>query len=202
MPSGVYRLLIVTVSCIDSLIPPLRIMAGMSLTDDADPLEVGFAAFLTLFVGIMVALALTYGPTSRLVPLVVGVPTVVALALVTLSYVFAPVEGLVSRFNASPVTVDSDLFDAGETVYVERPVLRALAWTIGLLVAMYLFGFVLVIPFFVYAYLTREGGHGRRRAALIGVLAAVTVSGLFEIVFATPLYPGAVPTLLQELLLG
>lgn len=174
----------------------------MTLTDEATTLQVGFAAFLTLFVGTLVALALTYGPTSRLVPLVVGVPTFVALALVTLSYAFEPVDRLVSRFNATPITVDSDLFDSEETVYTDRPVARALAWTVGLLLSTYLLGFVLVVPFFVYAYLTLEGGHSRRRSATIGAVTALAVSALFELVFATPLYAGVIPNLLLELLVG
>lgn len=202
MQWGVYGLLLDTVAPTDTLISAPAVWASMTLTDEAAPLEIGFAAFLTLFVGSLVALALTYSPTSRLVPLVVGVPTFIALALVTLSYVFDPVDRLVSRFNATPITVDSDLFDGEETVYTDRPVTRALAWVVGLLLTMYLFGFVLVTPFFVYAYLTREGGHSRRRSAIIGLVTALSVSTLFELVFATPLYAGAIPNLLLELLVG
>lgn len=159
-----------------------------------------FAASLTLVVAVLVGLAFTYGPTSRLVPLVIGIPTLVALALVTAAQVWPPAARLVEQFNATPISVESDLFDSGETRYRERPIVVAVGWVAGLFVVALLFGFVAVIPVFVYAYLRVEGGHARRRSALIALGTTALVSGLFELLFATPLYAGAIPELVLDAL--
>jgi hypothetical protein len=164
--------------------------------------RLAFAAFLTLLVALLVGFAFTYGPTSRLVPLVIGVPTLVALGVVTLAQVWSPAARLAAQFNTTPISVESDLFEGSETVYRDRPILAAVGWVAGLSAVAFLFGFVAVIPVFVYAYLRREGGHARRRSALIAVGTTAVVSGLFELVFSTPLYAGAVPNLVLELLVG
>lgn len=153
----------------------------------------GFSLALTAVVGTFVGLSLTYGPTSRLVPLVVGVPTLVALVLVTLSYVSPTADRFVSRFNATFFDVDDELFGDEDVSYKHHGVRRSVGWTVGFAVAAYLFGFVVVTLGFVYAYLRHEGGHAARRSAAIAVATTAVLVVLFELVFATPLYPGAVP---------
>lgn len=165
-----------------------------------DRLGFVFALGLTTLVGVFVGLALTYGPTSRLVPLVVGVPTLVALALVTLSYVSPAADRFVSRFNATFFDLDDDLFGDEGITYKRHGVRRSVGWTVGFAVVAYLFGFVVVTLGFVYAFLRYEGGHAKRRSAVIAVATAGTLVVLFELVFATPLYPGSIPLLLLDLL--
>lgn len=163
------------------------------------PLGFSFALALTLLVALLIGLSLTYGSTSRLVPLVIAVPTLVALALVTVSQVSEPVHQLVERFNTTPLSVGSDLFE-GDSVFKESGVTRGLGWTLGFTLAAFLLGFVLVIPFFVFTYLVVEGEHTRRRSAAIAIGTTAIISGLFEIVFATPLYVGLLPDLVLEAL--
>lgn len=164
--------------------------------------EFGFAIFLVLFLGLLIGLSMTYGPTSRMIPLIVAVPTFITVVFVALSHLSGTVDELVRRFNASAFTVGEDIFEGDETVYKNRPVVRSVSWVVGLTAAAYLLGFVLVIPFFVYAFLRKEGGHERRKSALIAIGTVVLISGLFEIVFGTALYVGYIPGLLLELLLG
>ncbi len=165
-------------------------------------IEFGFAVFLMAFLGVLIGLALTYGATSRLVPLIVAVPTFVAVTLVALSHVSDTVADFVSWFNSSAFTIASDVFDEDETEYKDRPIARPVGWTLGLAVVSYLFGFVLVIPIFVYVFLRFEGGHERRESALIAVGSVMVISGLFEVFFGTPLYVGAIPGLVIDLVFG
>lgn len=164
--------------------------------------EFGFAVFLVLFLGLLIGLSMTYGPTSRMIPLIVAIPTFIAVLLVALSHVSATVDTLVDRFNAAAFTVGEDVFEGDETVYKDRPVVRAVGWVLGLTVIAYLLGFVLVIPFFVYGFLRWEGDHERRKSALIAVGTVALISGLFEVVFGTALYAGFIPNLLLELIFG
>lgn len=165
-------------------------------------IEFGFAVFLVAFLGLLIGLAITYSPTSRMIPLIVAVPTFVAVLLVALSHVSETVNELVDRFNAAAFSVGEDVFAGDETVYKDRPVVRSVGWVLGLTVTAYLLGFVVVIPFFVYGYLRREGNHERRRSALIAIGTVVLISGLFEIAFGTPLYVGYIPELVLEFLFG
>lgn len=174
----------------------------MAIVREGKRIEFGFAVFLMAFLGLLIGLALTYGPTSQLVPLIVAVPSFVAVTLIALSHVSATVAEFVSWFNASAFTTDSDIFDEEETEYKDRPVARAIGWTLGLVVIAYLFGFVLVIPIFVYAFLRWEGGHERRQSALIAIGSVLVISGLFEVFFGTPLYVGAIPQLVLDLLVA
>jgi ABC-type Co2+ transport system permease subunit len=173
----------------------------MAIVRRGNRVEFGFAVFLAAFLGVLIGLALTYGSTSRMIPLIVAVPTFVAVSLIALSHVSGTVDALVERFNASAFTVGEDVFDEDETVYKDRPIARSVGWVLGLAAVAYLFGFVLVIPFFVYGYLRMEGGHDRRRSALIAVVTVALISGLFEVVFGTALYVGAIPELLIDLLI-
>jgi hypothetical protein len=174
----------------------------MAIVREGDRIEFGFAIFLVVFLGLLIGLALTYGPTSRMIPLIVAVPTFVAVLLVALTHVSETADEVVRRFNAAAFTVGDSVFDQEETVYKNRPVVRSVGWVLGLTVIAYLLGFVVVIPFFVYAYLRREGNHERRKSALIAIGTVMLISGLFEIAFGTPLYVGYIPGLLLELLLG
>lgn len=174
----------------------------MAIVRRGNRIEFGFAVFLVLFLGAIIGLSLTYGPTSRMIPLIVAVPTFIAVSLIALAQVSGTVDALVERFNASAFTVGEDVFDEDETVYKDRPIVRSVGWVLGLTAVAYLLGFVLVIPFFVYAFLRKEGGHERRRSALIAIGTVALISGLFEIVFGTALYVGAIPELLIELLIG
>lgn len=175
----------------------------MAIADDStDTPRLAFAAFLTLLVAVLVGFAFTYGPTSQLVPLVIGIPTLLALALVTLAQIWSPAARLVAQFNTTPISVDSDLFEDGETVYRDRPLLAAVGWVVGLSAVAFLFGFVAAIPVFVYAYLRIEGAHSRRRSALIAVGTTAVVSGLFELVFSTALYAGVIPNFVLGRLVG
>ena len=173
---------------------------SMAIVRGGNRVEFGFDVFLVLFLGVIIGLSLTYGPTSRMIPLIVAVPTFVAVSLIALSQVSGTVGSLVERFNASAFTVGEDVFDEDETIYKDRPIARSVGWVLGLAVVAYLFGFVLVIPFFVYGYLRKEGGHERRRSALIAIGTVLLISGLFEIIFGTALYVGAIPELLIELI--
>lgn len=164
--------------------------------------EFGFAVFLIAFLGLLIGLSMTYGPTSRMIPLIVAIPTFVAVLLIALSHLSETVDALVERFNAAAFTIGEDVFEGDETVYKDRPVVRAVGWVLGLTAIAYLLGFVLVIPFFVYGFLRWEGNHRRRKSALIAIGTVVLISGLFEIVFGTALYVGFIPNLLLELLLG
>lgn len=174
----------------------------MSIVGRGKRVEFGFAVFLTAFLGLLIGLAFTYGPTSRMIPLIIAIPTFVAVLLIALSHVSTTVDAVVERFNAAAFSVGEDVFEGDETVYKDRPIARSVGWVLGLTVAAYLLGFVLVIPFFVYAYLRKEGGHERRKSALIAIGTVALISGLFEVAFGTALYAGAIPNLLLEVLSG
>lgn len=161
----------------------------------------GFSVFLVALIGLSVALSATYSPTSRLIPLVVGVPTLLILILVALSHVSAHARRITDRFDTALFAMDSELLDDDDEQELKPGgVRRGLGWLLALTAGYYLFGFVVATPFFVYGYLRGEGGHPRRQSVVLAIVTTVFLVGLFEIVLETWLYPGAAVLALENLL--
>lgn len=165
--------------------------------------EFAFAVFLVLVVGTAVGLALTYSRTSGLIPLVVGVPTLLILLLVALSNVSPRAKRITDSFDTALFAIESDLVDDDDEDELKAGgVRRGIGWLLAMSIGYFLFGFVAATPVFVYAYLRLEGGHSRRQSAALGIAATVFLVGLFEILLETWLYPGLIAQVLEPLLFG
>ena len=164
--------------------------------------EFGFSVFLVLLVGLVVGLALTYSATSQLIPLIVGVPTLLILLLVALSNVSPRVERITDRFETALFSFESDLVEEEADEFKPGGVRRGIAWLLALSVGYYLFGFVAATPVFVYAYLRLEGGHPRKQSLVLAVGTTLFLVGLFEVLLETWLYPGVLVELLEPFIFG
>lgn len=162
-------------------------------------LGLAFTVALTLLLVGFVLLSLTYQPRSRRFPLLVAVPALLCMLLIVLSYFSDRAERTIAKFNAALFESDAEILDEDEDEIRERLIGKSIAWTVGMLVAYYLFGFVSMTFAFVYAYLTVEGGHERRRSALIAILSTAFTYALFVLAFGVRLDGGAVTMELLQL---
>lgn len=176
-------------------------MSTRSIEETETVRRVGILFALSLFFLLAGFLAMTpsYPPRSRLFPVLVAVPAIACMVLVLLSYRFSTVERIVGSFDAAFFESDSDVFESENEMIREGGIRRALGWTVGFLVAIYLFGFVATSFLLVYAYMTFEGEHGTRRSLLVATLTTVCMYALFGLLFGVRLEGGAVLTYLLEL---
>lgn len=169
-------------------------------TEPLRKLELGFAIFLTALLGGFIVLGVTYRPRARLFPLLVAVPSFLCMVLIISSYFSERAERVVSAFNAAFFETDSEMLETDTAELKEGGIKRSLGWTVGALIAFYLFGFVLMTLVFIYAYMTIEGDHTRRESGIIALVTTAAMYVLFVVVFGVRLDGGAVFLLLFDVL--
>ncbi len=167
--------------------------------------NVVYSLVLFTFVLIIVILALGYPRQARLVPLIIGVPTLFLLAYSILGEALIP--GLLSRFETDiakiatskatqPVGRLSHKGQENERIVKqgERPlthredwksVVISITWMTVLLAAIFLLGFLIGLPLFMLAYLKAEG-----HTSWVGALVISATASLFFYVLFGFLWPG------------
>lgn len=68
--------------------------------------------------------------------------------------------------------------------------LKAVAWLLGLLLALSVFGFLITIPAYIFTFLTWRSGQGKLRSVVIAIGALVFVWVIFVWLLDYELYPG------------
>lgn len=145
------------------------------MTVDGDRLLGG--ALLAIFAG-TVAVAAGYPAEARLMPLLVGSVGGVLCVLHLLPAV-------VGMFGRSPPRGRTD----GRRVERRREMVH-LMWFVAFVAGILTFGFLAASPVLVFAFIA---GGGRERwivAAGLGLGTAITLYGVFELIFRLPLFPG------------
>ncbi len=161
-------------------------------------------ALLTALVALFVVAASGYVRGVRLVPLVVGVPTLILLLLLLLGE-FRP-----SLMQVMEKVIDST-WGGGKTATPGQEdsrnappwsaVLRILGWTSGFFAALFLFGYYLIPVVFTTAFLIGEAGVKFFRAAILSLsIGVVLYSGLA--LLKVDLWTGAIPEIIPGYLGG
>lgn len=159
------------------------------------------AFYLVLFavIGALMIVSLGLSFRSRVVPMLVGVPTLVLIALQLLPVNVSKVFDWVLPVSLKPRDADSGesaFFDgmSGGDVGFERGkqqqvALEMIGWCISLAVLVYLFGYYFTLPPYVFAfawYFHRDV----RRAVFVTIVFTVAVILLFLVLFDVSLYTG------------
>ena len=135
---------------------------------------------LALFAG-MVAVATTYPPGARFMPLVIGIPGV-ALCLLQLV--------LDLRGGPSPDALPDETTSPDAEARHPRDELRTFAYFAGFIGGVVLFGFLVAVPVLVTLYLWREAGVRPWRAALVAAVFTLALHLAFERILHFTLHPG------------
>ena len=150
-----------------------------------------FLIVIMVIVLVMIVLSLRMEfLTSKLLPLLIG-SIVFILAAIGL------VQEIVTRDETKAITNESETGE-GEKVRIRlREYLPIGSWVIGVTLAVYLVGFIITIPLFVFAYMK---SHGVRWLLSItaAVLTTVFVYTLFELALRVELYRGLLFTSLIQ----
>lgn len=156
--------------------------------------QAGFTTLMLLGFVMTVVYARDWPDAARLFPWTIGIPMlgfVSVQILLDITGNFGRTKGDDDNWTGLDLPVDKDI---PLSVVLQRAGV-VFAWIVGLLGAIFLFGFIVVIPLFAALYLLVQGKE-RWPVALLGfVLAAGLEIGLFHKVLHLPWPEGIFPTM-------
>lgn len=129
-------------------------------------------AILAFAVAYLATGFLTLDETTRFVPLLVGSVTLLLLVIDMIRTALA--RHLV----------------AGSTSPARGRELKAIGYVAALVTGVYVFGFLLTIPVYLFTSIAYLGKQPRRIALTVAIVASLAIYLLFEVLLAYRLYPG------------
>ena len=132
--------------------------------------------------------ARTYPAAAGKMPVLVAWGTIV-LALVDVASQFETPSG---RWLRRLVTADKIIewkMDGAEDVSVSRIALSVF-WLLAYFAALFLVGFIIATPIYIFLYMVIHGGRSIRDSALASAATTLTIWLVFVFLFRYPLYPG------------
>jgi hypothetical protein len=150
--------------------------------------------FLLLFCLVFVLVSFTYKLKERFIPLSVGIAGLILAALLLLGRRFPK---LISKFDFS--MVDNFLQKDPKTArtkalndeqHTNRKLMEIYAWTIGFLILIYLFGFLIAIPVFMLAFLRINGHIPWSKTIAVSAVTWALIYALFEMMLKAELFRG------------
>lgn len=158
-----------------------------------------FAALVVVSLSTAVAVAWGWPYRARLLPLAIGIPTLGLASLQLLRALYGMLHPS-SGVGASALVIDIPVDRSIPTATMVRRAADAFAWVFGLLLAIVLFGFLVAVPVFVFAYLLLRAREQLRQVLIGGALVTALLFGVFEWLLRVP-WPRPVFPILQELAL-
>lgn len=157
-----------------------------------------------LFVIVLLLTAFSYPKEVRLLPFVVGFPTLVLLVALKLGSFYPGILRWLGHIMGEEQTKGEgpDQRNKSSEFTDWKPVLNIMAWVILFFVFVFVFGFALVSPVFITCFLIRKAGMGWLKAALYAVVAVVLIYLCMEGLIHVDLWSGAVPTVIPGILGG
>ncbi|WP_459890697.1 hypothetical protein [Halostagnicola bangensis] len=172
----------------------------MAQANRSVPGELIFDFSMMGLVTVFMFMTLSFPSADSLVPYTIGVPALLLTVLMSASHFSTKINKTINWFDTALFSNDNILEE--EENESRTGIFRALAWP-GLLFSLaFLIGYSLTSLLFIYLFITREGGHSRRRAIQVSVFITVTFVVLFEFVLATPLYEGYLVIYAFDLIVG
>ena len=169
------------------------------------------ASKLTLFVEaflMTIALSITlgslqYAGNQRIAALVIGAPTIALLALLMIAEATPRLSRATRAFGADADAAPGEETQAGQaSAGAWRRVGTVYAWLLFYFAAMFVAGYYVATPLFMALFFVRESGLSLARAAGVTLLTSAAFYLLFEMLLNIPLWTGALPLIVPDLLGG
>jgi uncharacterized membrane protein len=158
-----------------------------------------FTTLLLAFVTVLLVVGFSYPWNVKIAPFVVGLPTWVLLFLLWLGEV-NPEWSLGKRNRGREHAAARRAEESEFTRWA--PVVNTLGWIVAFYLLLFLFGFLLVTPVFLSAFLIRKGKVRPLKAIPVAVLTTLVSCGFVQGLFKIDLWLGAVPKLIPHILGG
>lgn len=185
----------------------IREYVEQALTVDSRQFDRLFTAILLLMVGTQLALSLNYKGETRLVPLIIGVPTfcllTILLALQTSTRLANSLDGFsstdvfgmenqVRNLNDSIDTARSDSDDPSSITQRRKDLALIMSWMIVFFGLIFVLGFMLSIPIFLLAFYRLQASRSWPQTLIFTLVVWGFVVVVFKVVLGSPLYSGLV----------
>ena len=167
------------------------------------------ASKLTLFVEaflMTIALSITlgslqYAGNQRIAALVIGAPTIGLLALLMIAEATPRLSRATRAFEADADAAPGE-GEGAASAGAWRRVGTVYAWLLFYFAAMFVAGYYVATPLFMALFFVRESGLSLARAAGVTLLTSAAFYLLFEMLLNIPLWTGALPLIVPDLLGG
>ena len=153
-----------------------------------NPGSLVFNLLLTAFVLTFMLFCFRYERAMRMIPLFVGIPTLLFLVLSTIQECF--------------ITRNKMEEGASKDTTELRPVLRLIGWIIVFSVAIFFCGFYLSMILFTFLFLLIEANLKWNKSIMMTIIVSVSIYVLFHISLKVVLWPGIIPEIVGDLLGG
>jgi hypothetical protein len=159
-------------------------------------------AVLLVLVSSIVMGSHVYDGRQRLVPLVIGIPTMLLLIGITVVELWP---GL-AQFNRAKGGGEEEPVPAATAPGINagrwQRVVTIFGWLIGFYIFTLIFGYYLSVPIFLAAFFNREADVALPKSILIAIGVSVVFFLLFNLLLDIPLWPGILPRIIPSILGG
>ncbi|MBT3916616.1 MAG: hypothetical protein HN731_02195 [Rhodospirillaceae bacterium] len=145
--------------------------------------------FILVFGIIFLTWSYSYDESAQQVPVLVGWSLVVLCVLDVIASSGTKIGDGVKAFFTGTI-VGEGSFDLSSQPLPK--VLVAMAWPIAFVTCVYFFGFVLVIPFYVFLFVTLQGKKPVKTGAIAAVIATAFTWIVFELLMNYDVYQGII----------
>jgi len=162
-------------------------------------------SLLILFVGGLIGVGRTYPKEVQIVPLWIGVPTLILLVVLWIGEITALARhrnDATGKRQRKEQKVGSAAAQLSSEFTEWRPVIVVIGWVFLYFAVVFFLGFALASPFFIAAFLIRKAQMKGPAAVILAVAATVLVYALMTGLIASDLWCGAIPTIIPGILGG
>jgi hypothetical protein len=148
-----------------------------------------FIGLLLVFILVMCLNSYSYRPRERLVPLLVGIATLIICLLVLVDELH-PIR-LLSRLNIDLMSAaGGPLLGEPEERRTTMELLHIIAWMMGFLILIFLVGFYISIVLFSFTFLKIQGKIGWVKAVLVTAIVWCFIFAIFELTMELHMFQG------------
>ena len=148
---------------------------------------------LLVLAGTIVIASLQYNFRQRIVPLVIGIPTLVMLVAIVLSD-FSPRLNriiIMASLSSPQEGLNEDVTASWKRIFVIA------GWLLGLSVALFVFGFYVAVPIFLVAFFLVEAKTTAVVAVLFSLAVCAVVYFFFPYILGIEIWPGITPKVMH-----
>ena len=147
-----------------------------------------FNIFLVLVFAVVIIVDLGYSYKARLSPLVVGIP---GLIVSLISLVSELRKGLGKKDSLAEDQAAAAATEVKQAGNIGKEII-AFAWLTGLFLLIYVVGFMVAIPVYLFLYLKVKSSETLVLSILYSLISWGVLYGFFGVILHIPLYPGII----------
>lgn len=148
---------------------------------------------LLVLAGTIVIASLQYNFRQRIVPLVIGIPTLVMLVAILLSDFSPRLNRIIAMASMGSLqeAPSEDVTASWARIFVIA------GWLVALSVSLFVFGFYVIVPIFLVAFFVAEAKTPLAIAVLSSLVISVVIYVLFPYTLGIEIWPGITPRVIH-----